>query len=196
MHNLTHCAAALSAFALLAIPAACATPAVAGTKAAPASAAAITEADVLAAQNAWGEALVSIATAYDMQGIGEARRIAEDVIDAAYGYDMVPVLFKPTLAAPPTTFRTTRDGALSYFIGQDGDYPGDSGFALKGWRSFKIENAGIYIDGDTAISMGNVHVVDKDGNTTTVDKTWGWTLGEDGTLKIILHHSSLPYSAN
>jgi hypothetical protein len=192
-------AALLMAPALALVPAACATPATAAQSVPPAvtaQTAAITEADVIAAQNAWGNALVAIATAYDTKGIEEARKVAEGVIDSAYGYEMVPVLFKPTLAAPPTTFRTTRDGALSYFIGQDADYPGDSGFALKGWRSFEIENAGIYIDGDTAISMGNVHVTDKDGKTTTVDKTWAWTLGDDGKMKIVLHHSSLPYSAN
>lgn len=179
------------------IPAACATPTAATYAAAPEKAApAITEADVIAAQNAWGSALVEIATAYDTKGYDEARKVAEDVIESAYGYDILPVLFKPTLAAAPTTFRTTRDGALSYFVGQDANYPGDSGFALKGWRSFEIENASIFIDGETAISMGNVHLTDKDGNKTTVDKTWGWTLGDDGKMKIVLHHSSLPYSAN
>lgn len=197
-------AALLVAPALAFVPAACATPATATQAAAPAlvaqaaapATASVTEADVIAAQNAWGSALVAIATAYDTKGYDEARKVAEGVIDSAYGYAMVPVLFKPTLAAPPTTFRTTRDGALSYFVGQDANYPGDSGFALKGWRSFEIDNAAIFIDGDTAISMGNVHLTDKDGNKTTVDKTWGWTLGDDGKMKIVLHHSSLPYSAN
>jgi hypothetical protein len=28
-----------------------------------------------------------------------------------------------------------------------------------------------------------------------VDKTWGYVRGPDGKLRIVLHHSSLPYSA-
>lgn len=189
----------VSAAALLAlmVPAACATP---SDKALPAVTApatdAITEADVIAAQNAWGEALVKIATTYDTQGIDEARKVAAEIIEAAYDYEARPVLFKPTLAAPPTTFRTTAEGALSYFVGQNDTYPGDSGFALKGWRSYSIDNAAIYIEGNTAISMGNVHMTDAAGNKTTVDKTWGWTRADDGTLQIVLHHSSLPYSAD
>ena len=190
-------ASAAALFALIA-PVACATPSdkapAPSTSAAPASA--ITEADVIAAQNAWGEALVNISTTYDTKGIEEAKKLAADIIEAAYHYEEGPVLFKPTLAAPPTTFRTTADGALAYFVGQDANYPGDSGFALKSWRGYSIENAAIFINGNTAISMGNVHLTDAAGNKTTVDKTWAWTRAEDGSLQIVLHHSSLPYSAN
>ena len=168
-------------------------------KTAPAAQAAeqkITEADVIAAQNAWGKALVQIATEYDTKGAAAAKAVAEAVIDGAYGYNLGPVLFKPTLAAPPTTFRTTREGALAYFVGGDAKYPGDTGFALKGWRSYEIENAGILIYGDTAISMGNVRITDSKGAVTVVDKTWGYHRDDKGALRIVLHHSSLPYSAN
>lgn len=159
-------------------------------------AASITEADVIAAQNAWGDALVKISTTYDEQGIDAAKRLAESVIDSAYGYNLGPVLFKPTLAAPPTTFRTTREGALSYFVGGNDQFAGDKGFALKHWRSYKITNSAIFIDGNVAISMGNVSITDRDGKVTVVDKTWGYTRDKDGKLRIILHHSSLPYSAH
>lgn len=196
MKNAAYIVSSAAMFALM-VPAACATPAATMTANATAEASApITEADVIAAQNAWGAALVQIATTYDTEGFDAARTVAEGVIAAAYAYETQPVLFKPTLAAPPTTFRTTADGALAYFVGQNTDFPGDSGFALKGWRGYTVENAAIYIDGNTAISMGNVHLTDAEGNKTTVDKTWGWQRGEDGTLQIVLHHSSLPYSAD
>lgn len=156
----------------------------------------ITVAEVEAAQRAWGDALVAIATEYDRNGQAAAKALAERVIDTAYGYDLGPVLFKPTLAAPPTTFRTDREGALAYFVGGNPRYPGDTGFALKGWRSYAIENAGILIAGNSATSMGNVTVIDASGNRTTVDKTWGYVRGPDGELRIVLHHSSLPYKAN
>ena len=196
MKHTVHLASAAALLALTA-PAACATPSdkapAAVTMQAPD---AITEADVIAAQNAWGEALVTIATAYDTKGFEEARKVAEGIIEAAYNYEEGPVLFKPTLAAPPTTFRTTAEGALAYFVGKDDNFPGDSGFALKGWRGYTVENAAIYIDGNTAISMGNVHLTNAAGNKTTVDKTWAWTRAEDGSLQLVLHHSSLPYSAD
>ena len=43
--------------------------------------------------------------------------------------------------------------------------------------------------------MGWVTLTDKDGGTVKVDKSWGYKKATDGTLKIILHHSSLPYEA-
>ena len=154
----------------------------------------ITRDQVIAAQNAWGEALVKISTTYDSSGFDAAKKTAEAVIDSAYGYSLGPVLFKPTLTVAPQTFRTTREGALAYFVGGNKTFASDTGFALKHWRSYKIENAAIFTDGDVAISMGNVRITDRDGNVTVVDKTWGWKRGSDGNLRIVLHHSSLPYN--
>lgn len=155
----------------------------------------ITQAEVEAAQQAWGNALVAISTEFDTKGHAAAKQMAEQVLDGAYGYAMGPVLFKPTLTVAPQTFRTTRDGALAYFVGGDKAYPTDSGFALKNWRRYQIDNAGIVITGNSAISMGNVTLWDAKGNMTKVDKTWGYARGGDGKLKIVLHHSSLPYTA-
>ncbi|MGQ0528767.1 MAG: phosphoribosyl-AMP cyclohydrolase [Panacagrimonas sp.] len=154
----------------------------------------ITEAEVLAAQRAWGEALVRISMDYESGGLAKARATAESVLDAAYGYKYGPVLFKPTLAKAPQSFRTTREGALAYFVGGSKEYPEDTGFALKGWRSVEIKNAAIQLRGDTAMSMGNVIFTDKNGKVTTVDKTWGYARDDQGTLRIVLHHSSLPVS--
>ena len=72
---------------------------------------AITEAEVRNAQAAWCKALVDISTTGATQGQAAAKALAEKVIDAAYGYQMGAVLFKPTLTVAPQTFRTTR-GAL------------------------------------------------------------------------------------
>jgi len=174
-----------------------ATPAVAHDHAAAvAPYAPITEADVLAAQQAWGKALVAISTEYETKGHAAAKKLAEQVLDSAYGYQMGPVLFKPTLTVAPQTFRTDREGALAYFVGGNARYKDDSGFALKGWRSFEIKNAGIVLTGNSATSMGNVTLVDAKGNRTVVDKTWGYVRGPDGKLRIVLHHSSLPYKPN
>ncbi|MBU6230355.1 MAG: hypothetical protein KGQ93_11755 [Cyanobacteria bacterium REEB459] len=155
---------------------------------------AITKEEVLAAQRAWGDALVAISTTYETKGIEAARALAEEVIDKAYGYQFGAVLFKPTLTLHPQTFRTTRAGALAYFVGGDPAFPVDKGFALKGWRKVEIKNTGIFIAGDTATTMGNVILTDKDGKVVTVDKTWQFLKDDNGNLRIILHHSSLPYT--
>lgn len=155
----------------------------------------ITQAEVENAQKAWCGALVAIATENDTKGQPAAKELAKKVLDGAYAYDMGPVLFKPTLTVAPQTFRTTYDGALAYFVGGDKAYASDTGFALKGWRRCEPANAGIVITGNSAMSMGNVTMWDAKGNMTRVDKTWGYVRGADGGLKIVLHHSSLPYTA-
>ncbi len=68
----------------------------------------ITESEVEAAQKSWGAALLQISSDYKSGGIDKARQTAEQVIDAAYGYNHGPVLFKPTLTTAPKTFRPTR----------------------------------------------------------------------------------------
>ncbi len=155
----------------------------------------ITQAEVEAAHTAWCGALVAIATENDTKGQPAAKELAKKVLDSAYGYGMGPVLFKPTLTVAPQTFRTTYDGALAYFVGGDKAYPNDTGFALKGWRKCETSNNTILITGNSAMSMGNVTMWDAKGNVTKVDKTWGYVRGADGQLKIVLHHSSLPYTA-
>jgi len=154
----------------------------------------ITESEVLAAQKAWGDALVSISTTYDTEGKDAAKALAGKVIDEAYGYQFGLVLFKPTLTTSPQTFRTTRASALAYFVGDDPAFPKDKGFALNGWRKVESKNVGIFIAGDTATSMGKVTLTDKDGNVITVDKTWQFFKDDTGKLRIVVHHSSLPYS--
>ncbi len=155
---------------------------------------AITEAEVLGAQKAWCQALVDISNTNAKDGQPAAKALAEKVIDSAYGYQMGVVLFKPTLTVAPQTFRTTRAGALAYFVGGDPTFPNDTGFALKGWTKCESNNAGIFIEGDSASSMGNVMITNKDGKVTTVDKTWTYVKDDAGKLRIVVHHSSLPYT--
>ncbi|MBD3893883.1 MAG: hypothetical protein EST26_08460 [Hydrogenophaga sp.] len=152
----------------------------------------ITAAEVLAAQRAWGNALVQIATDFETGGIAKATATANAVLDAAYAYQLGPVLFKPTLTTAPHTFRTTREGALAYFVGHNPNFPNDTGFALNGWRSVEIRNVAMHLQGNIAKTMGNVMITDRNGKVTTVDKTWGYLRDDQGRLRIVLHHSSLP----
>lgn len=155
----------------------------------------ISEVEVIAAQKGWGDALVAISDTYEKSGQPAAKVLAEKVIDGAYGYNLGPVLFKPTLTEAPQTFRITKAGALSYFVGGDSAYPKDTGFALKGWKKVTIDNAAIFLAGDVATTMGNVSFTDKNGKVTIVDKTWKFIKDDAGNLRIVVHHSSLPYSS-
>jgi hypothetical protein len=153
----------------------------------------ITEAEVEAAQKAWGAALISISQDYKKSGIKKATKTAKKVLEDIYGYSYGMVLFKPTLASGEQTFRTTQQSALSYFVGGNKSFPADTGFALSGWEKFEFINAGVYIIGDFAITMGNVMLTDGAGKITKVDKTWGFKKEPDGSIRIVLHHSSLPF---
>ncbi|KPA22753.1 hypothetical protein shim_10410 [Shimia sp. SK013] len=153
----------------------------------------ITEAELSQARENWGAGLVAISKAYDDGGIDAARPLAEEVIDAAYGYDFGPVLFKPTLASGDQTFRPTKKGALSYFVAHDDDYPLDGGFALLGWRNVELQPVASFIEGDVAMWQGWGIFTDKDGNVTKANKSFAYKKDADGVLRIVLHHSSLPY---
>ena len=154
----------------------------------------ICEEDVLQAQEAWCAGLIAISEMHKAQGPEKAKETASKFIDAAYGFDHGDVLFKPTLALAPQTFRTTKEGTLSYFVGQNPNFPTDKGFGLKGWVSYEIENAGVQVLGHAANSMGKIRLTDGQGHVTEVDKTFGFIKDDEGRTRIVLHHSSLPVS--
>ena len=97
------------------------------------------------------------------------------------------------LSGGAQTFRQDKEGTLSYFVGQNPKYPKDTGFGLKYWRDVRFDTSNIFIENTVAMWMGWVSFEDKDGNITKVDKSWGYKKDSKGNLKIILHHSSLPY---
>lgn len=153
---------------------------------------AITRAEVETAQTAWCNALVDIGKT-GASG-GDAKALANQVLSTAYNYDNGTVLFKPTLTHGAQTFRNTKDGALAYFVGGDPNYPDDKGFALKTWTKCSHAIKDVVTDGNMAIAMGNVHLENANGDKVMVDKTFGYLRHKDGSLKIVLHHSSLPYT--
>lgn len=155
--------------------------------------AAITEAEVNNAQQAWCDGLVKIGKVYK-EG-GDYKAVANQVIEDLYDYKEGRVFFKPTLAAGKNNFRPTRDGALSYFIGGNKDFPEDSGFALKKWANVRYDNNaaenGIQIHGDIAITMGNVYLTNEQGQEVVVDKTFVFRRCKDGKLRLCTHKSAL-----
>ena len=154
----------------------------------------ISLAQVLKAQEGWCKALLQISADYSEGGIAKAKTTAAMVIDQAYGYQYGPVAFKPTLASGEQTIRATREGALAYFVGHNPNFPKDKGFALTPWRSCKAVNTVIQLDGSSGTTMGNVIFTDANGSVTRVDKTWNFVKESDGSVRILLHHSSLNYA--
>jgi len=153
----------------------------------------ITVDQVVKAQAGWCNALLKISSTYASGGISAAKPLAAQVINSAYAYQYGPVAFKPTLASGAQTFRPTKEGALAYFVGNDPNYPSDKGFALKDWRSCTAVNKVIQLNGPSATTMGDVFFTDSKGVVTKVDKTWGFVRENDGSIRIMLHHSSLPF---
>lgn len=157
----------------------------------------ITYAEVNAAQQAWCNALVKIGKIHEEKG--DAKAFAEQVLTDAYDYDNGKVFFKPTLAFGKNTFRTSKKGALAYFVGGDPDFPEDKGFAFKPWVEARYDNTGdddfgIQIHGDVALTMGNVYLTGKDGSKVMVDKTFVFKKSADGRLRLVVHKSALPFA--
>lgn len=153
----------------------------------------ITKNEVLSAQKAWGDGIVSIGEVY--QNKGDYRAAALNHILKSYNYDDGKVLFKPTLAAD-IPFRPTVEGALSYFVGGNNAYPEDGGFAIKPWTNVRFDNHGMIFAGDQAIAMGHYYFTDLTGTETKVEYTLGFIKLQDGTIKINVQDSSLPFSPN
>jgi hypothetical protein len=149
----------------------------------------ITREEIIQAQKTWGDAIVSIGQAYTQSQ--DYQALAAKVIDSLYGYDQGTVLFKPTKASNKP-FRLTRQEALSYFV--KGIVPEDQGFAIQPWSGVRFENAGMLMDEDSALVMGNYYFTDaKTGTETKVEFTFGYHKDDAGKLRIDLQHSSLPY---
>ena len=161
---------------------------------------AITEAEVNQIQKGWCDAVLAISNAYQNGGYDAAKAKASAVIDTAYAYKFGPVAFKPTYAIGDRTFRTTRDGALAYFVGPDPTIPQFSGKKLgfatyRHWVSCEIKDYVLQLLGNTANTMGRVILTDSQGQTAEPEKTWTFLREIDGSVRIVLHHSSAPFDA-
>lgn len=151
----------------------------------------ISEQEVLDAQQAWGAGIVKIGKAFT-EG-ADYVSIATDHINNFYDYKSGSVLFKPTLASVKQ-FRTTFVGALSYFVAGNPDFPEDHGFAIKPWSNVRWESAGINIQGNMAVAMGNYYFTPATGtDEVKVEYSFAYTKDKDGKLWIVLHDSHLPY---
>jgi hypothetical protein len=150
----------------------------------------ITKQQVLEVQEKWGNGVVKIGALKNQRT--ECESFTSSFLDERYAFDSSLVIFKPT-KCEIQQFRPTKAEALSYFIaGDDRACNEDKGFAIQPWTKVRFENAGIILEEERAISMGNYFFTDLDGNEAKVEYTFGYKL-INNELKIDLHHSSFPY---
>lgn len=155
----------------------------------------ITEDEVNAAQKRWCKGLIAICKKYPD---GDYKTEAENFLDENYDFGKSPVFFRPTLAMAPQNFRTTKEGALSYFIGENPRFPKDDGFIKKGWVKAKFDNTiegkrAIQVHRNIGIAMGNVYLrqeVTIGGTWTVVDKVFVY-LKRDNEVRLIVHNSAV-----
>ncbi|MEM6689611.1 MAG: phosphoribosyl-AMP cyclohydrolase [Planctomycetota bacterium] len=157
----------------------------------------ITEAEVLEAQECWGQGIVDIGHEYMSGGdfVGRATKHIEDLY--AYGDKDRPVLFKPT-KCEHVQFRRTFEEALSYFVGHNFAPAGcseDNGFAIAPYVAVYLPDPQIILEETRAIAMGNYFFVKPSGENVKVEYTFGYRRKSARSKKLIidLHHSSIPF---
>ena len=150
----------------------------------------ITADDIARAQKEWGDRLIAIGKIYTDGG--DYVTAGQDTLDDLYGYQSgLQVLFKPTKAANKA-IRLVEAEAASYFVG-NGCEKEDHGFAITPFTAVEWDNKGCIFYGETATAMGEYYFTDAGGGVTKAEYTFQYTKVADGSLKIVVHHSSLPF---
>ena len=146
------------------------------------------EEDIINIQKEWASGIVKIGELSNDRDSLES--FTSDFLDKIYDFNN-QVLFKPTKAANEQ-FRNSKGSALSYFIaGDDRECLEDNGFALSNWTEILFDNSNIIINEDIAIAMGN-YTFKNEASKIKVEYSFVYkNYGDE--IKIILHHSSLPY---
>lgn len=150
------------------------------------------EIQITHAQSMWANGVIEMSKALSCGGIDQARSIAEQWIDRTYDFEHGPVLFKPTTARGRQSFRHTKRGAIAYFIGHDADFPNDVGLAATPWEKIAFGGSAYAREGATLLWMGQAFLSAPNRPELVVNKSLVYRHTQDGQLRIILHHSSLP----
>ena len=146
------------------------------------------EEDIINIQKQWASGIVKMGELSNDRDSLES--FTSDFLDKIYDFDN-QVLFKPTKAANEQ-FRNSKSSAFSYFIaGDNRECQEDNGFALSNWTEIFFDNSNIIINEDIAIAMGN-YTFKNEVSKIKVEYSFVYK-NYDNEIKIILHHSSLPY---
>eukprot|EP00438_Fugacium_kawagutii_P020694 Skav229150 [mRNA] locus=scaffold2275:96682:111313:- [translate_table: standard] len=108
----------------------------------------------------YGEGTRSLAE-FDRQVLAAKRRGSEQDLQAARNMPRPACMVK--FRAKEHPFRLDRKGALAYYRGMDDNYPEDTGFALKPWVRYDMENSAVILQEKTAFAMGNYVFEDANG---------------------------------
>jgi hypothetical protein len=150
----------------------------------------ITEDDVIQAQKLWAHGMVEIANTF--QEKGDYKSVASRHVERCYGYDMGVVLFRPTTVWDKI-YRPTKEGAVSYFVGGDPDYPNDRK-TINPLLEVRFENEGIKTEGNMAIAMGRYYFIRQaDQSPTPSEYAFAYKKNSKGVIKIIMHNSHQPF---
>ena len=144
--------------------------------------------DIINIQKEWASGIVKMGELSNDRDSLES--FTSSFLDKIYDFNN-QVLFKPTKAANEQ-FRNSKGSAFSYFIaGDDRECVEDIGFALSNWTEILFDNSNIIINEDIAIAMGN-YTFKNEAIKIKVEYSFVYkNYGDE--IKIILHHSSLPY---
>ena len=142
-------------------------------------------------QTKWANGIVELGKTKG--DIVNSKKLATDFINSLYDFKNGTVQFKPTKASE-FQFRNDFDSALSYFIGSNPSFAEDAGFALNPWVDVEFKNDSVNVFDNLGLAMGNYFFTDLEGEKTKVEYSFVYR-SEGESLKIILHHSSLPYSS-
>ena len=144
--------------------------------------------EIINIQKEWASGIVKMGELSNDRDSLES--FTSDFLDKIYDFDN-QVLFKPTKAANEQ-FRNSKGSAYSYFIaGDDRECQEDNGFALSNWTEILFDNSNIIINEDIAIAMGN-YTFKNQASKIKVEYSFVYK-NYGNEIKIILHHSSLPY---
>lgn len=155
----------------------------------------ITKEEVVEALQKWCDGVVMIGAIF--KAGGDYKTAAKRFLDDLYAFDVVKdgnvVLFKPTKASV-VPFRHDIEGALSYFAAT-GLFPEDKGFAITPFTKIRYKISGVFIDSDSATVLGHYWFTDLSGAEALAEYSFQYVRDPtSGKLKIVLHHSSLPYN--
>ena len=141
-------------------------------------------------QKQWADCIVAIGKAYlDKK---DYVNITEKFIDDLYYFQYGKILFKPTKASH-RQFRTKKNEFISYFIGHNKISDEDKGFALEPWKNIVFENFDFTVLENVILSIGNYFFTNYQNENVKVEYSFGYKFDNEKKLRIIFHHSSIPY---
>ena len=145
-------------------------------------------------QKEWSKYILDIGEAF--RNGKDYKKLGEELLDKLYSFDNNnKISFKPTMPGKKN-FRFLKKDVLSYFIGSKDQSNNDSGFALKGWKKIIFDNYNLKQINNIVLAMGAYFFQDSSNKTIEVEYTFAYLIEDSDNLKIILHHSSIPYLKN